>query len=43
MPDFESQWFTDLLGRAIHGPELPDYAGVPDSGPREKSAGAAIQ
>ncbi|HEY2222867.1 FAD-dependent monooxygenase [Actinomycetospora sp.] len=32
-PDFESEWFTELLGRAIHGPELPDYAGVPDSGP----------
>jgi hypothetical protein len=33
-PDYGSEWFTDLLGRAIHGPELPDYAGVPDSGPR---------
>jgi 2-polyprenyl-6-methoxyphenol hydroxylase-like FAD-dependent oxidoreductase len=32
-PDFASEWFTELLGRAIHGPELPDYAGVPDSGP----------
>ncbi|MBJ8348659.1 FAD-dependent monooxygenase [Antrihabitans sp. YC2-6] len=29
--DFESEWFTDLIGRAINGVELPDYAGVPDS------------
>jgi 2-polyprenyl-6-methoxyphenol hydroxylase-like FAD-dependent oxidoreductase len=32
-PDFESEWFSDLIERAVHGPELPDYAGVPDSGP----------
>ena len=32
-PDFESEWFADLIDRAINGPELPDYAGVPDSGP----------
>ena len=32
-PDFESEWFTELIDRAINGPELPDYAGVPDSGP----------
>jgi 2-polyprenyl-6-methoxyphenol hydroxylase-like FAD-dependent oxidoreductase len=32
-PDFGSEWFTELIGRAIHGPELPDYAGVADSGP----------
>jgi len=29
--DFESEYFTDLIGRAINGVELPDYAGVPDS------------
>jgi 2-polyprenyl-6-methoxyphenol hydroxylase-like FAD-dependent oxidoreductase len=28
-PDFESEWFAELIGRAIGGPELPDYAGVP--------------
>jgi 2-polyprenyl-6-methoxyphenol hydroxylase-like FAD-dependent oxidoreductase len=27
-------WPTDLIERAINGVELPDYAGVPDSGPR---------
>ncbi|PXX71177.1 2-polyprenyl-6-methoxyphenol hydroxylase-like FAD-dependent oxidoreductase [Nocardia tenerifensis] len=32
-PDFTSEWFTELVGRAINGVELPDYAGVPDSGP----------
>ncbi|WP_201297974.1 FAD-dependent monooxygenase [Nocardia sp. CY41] len=31
-PDFEGEWFTELIERAIHGVELPDYAGVPDSG-----------
>ncbi|WP_026424811.1 FAD-dependent monooxygenase [Actinokineospora inagensis] len=31
-PDFASEWFTDLVGRALNGVELPDYAGVPDSG-----------
>jgi 2-polyprenyl-6-methoxyphenol hydroxylase-like FAD-dependent oxidoreductase len=31
-PDFESEWFADLIDRAINGPELPDYAGVPDTG-----------
>ncbi len=30
--DYESEWFTDLIQRAINGVELPDYAGVPDSG-----------
>ncbi|WP_433711035.1 FAD-dependent monooxygenase [Nocardia sp. CA-084685] len=30
--DFESEWFTELIDRAINGVELPDYAGVPDSG-----------
>ncbi|MFI6778377.1 FAD-dependent monooxygenase [Nocardia sp. NPDC050412] len=30
--DFDSEWFTELVGRAINGVELPDYAGVPDSG-----------
>ena len=24
--------FTELIERAINGVELPDYAGVPDSG-----------
>ncbi|MFG1793607.1 FAD-dependent monooxygenase [Nocardia sp. NPDC049149] len=32
--DFESQEFADLIERAINGVELPDYAGVPDSGTR---------
>jgi 2-polyprenyl-6-methoxyphenol hydroxylase-like FAD-dependent oxidoreductase len=31
--DFESEWFTELVQRAINGVELPDYVGVPDSGP----------
>ncbi|MFX0578310.1 FAD-dependent monooxygenase [Nocardia nepalensis] len=31
-PDFAGEWFTELVGRAIDGVELPDYAGVPDSG-----------
>ncbi|MEU7414888.1 FAD-dependent monooxygenase [Streptomyces sp. NPDC042638] len=30
-PDFTGEWFTELVGRAINGVELPDYAGVPDS------------
>ena len=30
-PDFESEWFTGLIERAINGVELPDYAGVPDT------------
>lgn len=30
-PDFAGAWFTELVGRAINGIELPDYAGVPDS------------
>ncbi|WP_237549690.1 FAD-dependent monooxygenase, partial [Streptomyces sp. SID1034] len=30
-PDFTGEWFTELVGRAINGIELPDYAGVPDS------------
>ena len=31
-PDFTGEWFAELIERAIHGVELPDYAGVPDSG-----------
>lgn len=31
-PDFAGEWFAELVGRAINGIELPDYAGVPDSG-----------
>jgi 2-polyprenyl-6-methoxyphenol hydroxylase-like FAD-dependent oxidoreductase len=30
-PDSASEWFTELVGRAINGVELPDYAGAPDS------------
>jgi 2-polyprenyl-6-methoxyphenol hydroxylase-like FAD-dependent oxidoreductase len=30
-PDFTSDWFMELVGRAINGIELPDYAEVPDS------------
>jgi hypothetical protein len=26
------EWPADLIERAINGVELPDYAGVPDSG-----------
>ncbi|MBB5915212.1 2-polyprenyl-6-methoxyphenol hydroxylase-like FAD-dependent oxidoreductase [Nocardia transvalensis] len=32
MPDFASEWFAELLGRAINGVDLPDYTGMPDSG-----------
>ncbi|WP_235747970.1 FAD-dependent monooxygenase [Nocardia coffeae] len=39
IPDFTGEWFTELVGRAINGVELPDYAGVPDSG---ASAGSPI-
>lgn len=28
-PDFAGEWFTELVGRAINGIELPDYAGTP--------------
>ncbi|MBW8801318.1 MAG: FAD-dependent monooxygenase, partial [Streptomyces sp.] len=38
-PDFAGEWFTELVGRAINGVELPDYAGVPDS---TTSAGSPI-
>jgi 2-polyprenyl-6-methoxyphenol hydroxylase-like FAD-dependent oxidoreductase len=38
-PEFDSEWFTELIERAINGAELPDYAGVPDSG---ASAGPPI-
>jgi 2-polyprenyl-6-methoxyphenol hydroxylase-like FAD-dependent oxidoreductase len=31
-PEFDAEWFTGLIERAINGVELPDYAGVPDSG-----------
>ncbi|MFI9733305.1 FAD-dependent monooxygenase [Nocardia sp. NPDC052278] len=31
-PDFTGAWFGELVERAINGVELPDYAGVPDSG-----------
>jgi 2-polyprenyl-6-methoxyphenol hydroxylase-like FAD-dependent oxidoreductase len=29
-PEFDGEWFTDLVERAINGVKLPDYAGVPD-------------
>ncbi|WP_410635203.1 FAD-dependent monooxygenase [Amycolatopsis sp. cmx-4-83] len=29
----DTEWLTDLVQRAVNGVELPDYAGVPDSGP----------
>ncbi|WP_120727241.1 FAD-dependent monooxygenase [Streptomyces hundungensis] len=38
-PDFTSAWFTDLVGRAINGVELPEYGGLPDSA---TSAGSPI-
>src|SRR5689334_15892138 len=31
-PDFNAEWFTELIERALNGAELPDYAGVPRSG-----------
>ena len=31
-PEFDGEWFTELIDRALNGAELPDYAGVPDSG-----------
>jgi len=31
-PSIEPEWDPDLIERAINGLELPDYAGVPDSG-----------
>ncbi|MEU5110785.1 FAD-dependent monooxygenase [Streptomyces longwoodensis] len=34
LPDFAGAWFTELVGRAINGVELPDYAGVPDCAAR---------
>jgi 2-polyprenyl-6-methoxyphenol hydroxylase-like FAD-dependent oxidoreductase len=33
VPDFTGEWFAELVERALNGVELPDYAGVPDSGP----------
>src|SRR3954451_7808725 len=35
-PDFASEWFTELVGRAINGIELPDYAGVPEVHSRDE-------
>ncbi|MER6876145.1 FAD-dependent monooxygenase, partial [Amycolatopsis sp. NPDC000673] len=35
-PDFASEEFMELVGRAINGVELPDYAEVEDSGPSAK-------
>lgn len=32
VPDFTGQWFTELVGRALNGVDLPEYAGVPDAG-----------
>ncbi len=31
-PDFTGEWFAELVERAINGVELPNYAGLPDSG-----------
>ncbi len=31
-PDFTGEWFTELIERALNGVELPDYAGITDSG-----------
>jgi hypothetical protein len=31
-PDFNAEWFAELIERALNGAELPDYEGVPDSG-----------
>ena len=32
-PEPEMEALMALVERAVGGPELPDYAGVPDSGP----------
>ncbi|MBF6398715.1 FAD-dependent monooxygenase [Nocardia cyriacigeorgica] len=32
LPDFTGAWFAELVERALNGVELPDYAGLPDSG-----------
>jgi hypothetical protein len=31
-PSTEPEWDMELIERAINGVELPDYAGLPDSG-----------
>ncbi|MFI5533101.1 FAD-dependent monooxygenase [Kitasatospora sp. NPDC051853] len=31
LADFSGPWFTELVGRALNGVELPDYATAPDS------------
>jgi hypothetical protein len=31
-PSAEPEWDLELIERAIHGVELPDYSGMPDSG-----------
>ena len=33
-PEMATEALTELIERAINGPELPDYSGVPDSGAR---------
>lgn len=36
--DYEGEWFTNLIDRALNGVELPDYADLPDLGsPAESS------
>ncbi|MGA8112780.1 MAG: FAD-dependent monooxygenase [Actinocatenispora sp.] len=30
-PELDAEGFTELIGRAVNGVELPDYPGVPDS------------
>lgn len=32
LPDFTGAWFAELVERALNGVELPDYAGLPNSG-----------
>ena len=36
-PEPDPEAITALIERAVNGPELPDYQGVPDSGPRTAS------
>jgi 2-polyprenyl-6-methoxyphenol hydroxylase-like FAD-dependent oxidoreductase len=40
-PDMESM--TDLIDRAVNGPDLPDYEGVPDSHLRRPSPESGVR
>ncbi|MDF0528704.1 FAD-dependent monooxygenase [Tsukamurella sp. 8F] len=40
-PDFESEWFAELLERAINGVRLPDYADLADAGSTDATEAVA--